>query len=63
MATIDASTMTGAFVMEAAEGKATIAITTGSGADTVYDGSGANTIVTGAGQRLGCWSRVTIPLR
>ena len=49
MATIDASTMTGAFVMEAAEGKAAIAITTGSGADTVYDGSGANTIVTGAG--------------
>ena len=49
LATISAGDMTAAFTMDAAEGAATIAITTGSGADTVYGGTGANTIVTGAG--------------
>jgi len=47
--TIDASAMTAAFVMEAAEGAAAVAITTGSGGDTVRSGSGANVISTGAG--------------
>jgi len=49
LATIDASAMTGAFVMEAVEGKTTIAITTGAGADTVRGGSSHNTINTGGG--------------
>jgi len=47
--TIDASTMTAAFVMESAEGVAAVTITTGSGGDTVYTGSGANTIKTNGG--------------
>jgi len=49
LATIDASAMTAAFVMEAAEGKTTIAITSGSGADTVRGGTSHNVISTGAG--------------
>ncbi len=49
LTTIDAGDMTAAFTMEAAEGAAAVAITTGSGADTVYGNTGANTIVTGAG--------------
>jgi len=49
LATIDASAMTAAFTMEAAEGTAKISITTGSGNDTVYGGSSHNTISTGAG--------------
>jgi Ca2+-binding RTX toxin-like protein len=49
LATINAGDMTAAFTMDQAEGAAAVAITTGSGADTVYSGTGANTIVTGAG--------------
>ena len=49
LATIDASAMTGNFIMGAAMGKTTVAITTGSGADTVYAGTGTSTIDTGAG--------------
>ena len=47
--TIDASAMTAAFVMEAAEGAAAVAITTGSGGDTVRTGSGANVVKTNGG--------------
>jgi hypothetical protein len=49
LATIDASTMTGKFIMGATMGKATIGVTTGSGDDTVYMGSGTSTISTFAG--------------
>jgi hypothetical protein len=49
LATIDASALTGAFVMEAAEGKSTIAITTGSGGDTVRGGTSHNVITTNGG--------------
>jgi hypothetical protein len=50
LATISAGDMTGNFLMDAAEGKSTIAITTGAGNDTVFgQDAGANTISTGAG--------------
>jgi len=49
LATIDANAMTGNFIMGAAMGKTTVAITTGSGNDTVYAGSGTSTVTTGAG--------------
>jgi len=50
IATIDAGAMTGNFLMDAAEGKTTVAITSGAGNDTVFSADGgANTINTGAG--------------
>jgi len=49
LATIDASAMTGNFIMGAAMGKTTVGITTGAGNDTVYMGSGTSTVSTGSG--------------
>ena len=52
LATISAANMTAGFVMAAAEGLATVAITTGAGADTVFGGTGGNTVNTGAGNDI-----------
>ena len=49
LGSIDASAMTGKFIMSAAAGKTTVAITGGAGDDTIIGGSGANTIDGGAG--------------